>query len=183
MGWLGWTVFVVGVLVLIGVIVVIAKASITVGVAAVDRAAHALGADSPPGFDPDHLRDGTPVPALYIDRAEALHRQGRDDEALAVLKDGMDDYDRRGQPGMYEVLAQAFLTLDQGMRLQAVQARILAALDGHPGGIKQTDLYPALRDAVESDEELRLAFWHLAENGRITREKAGRTYRVSLPEP
>ena len=122
--------------------------------------------------------DGTPNVGWYLREVDRLMGLGREDQAHAILNEGRELCIRTG-------MIDGARHLDEGMDgiAQALAAKnketaaiedILAAITRHPDGILQTVLYKQLPD-IETDLA-RLACWKLAEAGRITREKKGRSY-------
>lgn len=124
------------------------------------------------------MHDGVPDVGESIRQAKVLFAAGREVEALNILHDCRSICAEMELASSVQALSNEIMGLRQQNDADEVADDVLAEIARHPDGIMQTALYKEL-PGIDTDLA-RFACYRLAEAGRITREKKGRSYILRL---
>jgi len=124
------------------------------------------------------MQDGLPDVSETIRLAKAAFESGHDAEAFDLLHDCRNVCGELEMTSSVQTLSNEIIGLRNQRQADACAELVLHEISSHPEGILQTELYKLLPD-VET-EIARFACYRLAEAGKITRQKKGRSYLLRL---
>lgn len=126
------------------------------------------------------MQDGVPDVGEAIKLANEAFAKGFDQEAIDLLTRCRNECGERELIPSVQTLSSEIIGLRHRRAADALGPRVMTALQKNLDGVIQTELYRMMPD--QDQEVLRYACYRLAEAGKITREKKGRSYMLRLAE-